>query len=379
MRLNIGSRPALQSIRFLLVSSLVMGLHSAYAAAALDFGYRIDGPVNVRPTLVFNDGQDTYIQPSGNARTNVAGAQPDGPYLRLTGTPDSFTVHAGSITLHVQHAGLAASPTSQTVYNSPVTAYADATFAQQSVATGRAPKIVAATGGQVADKAVAPMLTGTVIKQASSTDTGGSQPPIIGGPIASSSVTATAIPATPASAAISTAPVKKDPPDISYLAKDFGADGIRDGFGGSIQIHFRARPTAEMQLASADGKHLDASWDDSTSVMTIGAARKFVVRDGHSSVVVSRETADTFHYPVDNAAGLEQVFSESGAIYFRVAVGTKKVTVRADGKVLPGQQKGRYYRVSGTGDSFVVEADGFDVTVTRSRSVRFVDREGGTS
>ena len=67
MRLNIGSGTALRGLRFLLVSSLAMGLHTAHAAAGLDFGYRIDGPADLRPTLVFNDGEDTYIQPSANA------------------------------------------------------------------------------------------------------------------------------------------------------------------------------------------------------------------------------------------------------------------------------------------------------------------------
>lgn len=378
MRLNIGSGTALRGVRFLLVSSLVMGLHTAHAAAGLDFGYRIDGPSNLRPTLVFNDGEDTYIQPSGSARTYVAGAQQDGAYLRLTGTPSSFTVRVGSITLHVQHAGLPSGPTSQPSYTPPATSYADASFPQHPVAANGDSRIVAAAGGQVADKAVSPGLIRAADKPASRPEVGSNEPPIIGGPI-NSSVSATSIPAAATSAAVSTSTEKKGATDVSYLAKDFGADGIRNGYGGSIQIHFRARPKADMQFASTDGKHLDASWDDSTNVMTIGAVSKFVVRDGRASVVVSRETADTFDYPIDNAAGLEQVFSESGAIYFRVAEGTKKVVVRADGRVLQGEHKGRYYRVNGAGDSFVVEADGFDVSVTRSHSVRFVDHEGSTS
>jgi hypothetical protein len=379
MRLNIASRTALHRIRFLLVSSLVMGLQTAHAAAALDFGYRIDGPVNVRPTLVFNDGEDTYIQPSGGVRTHVAGAQPDGPYLRLAGTPDSFTVRAGSITLRVQHAGLPSGPTSQAVYSAPVGAHADSTFGEQPVSAGRAPRIGTTAANDIVDKAASPAPGGSAAKPASLAASGGNQPPTVGGPIVSSPVTATTIPETTASAPVAMALVKKDPPAVSYLARDFGADGIREGRGGSIQIHFRARPTAETQFASVDGKRLDSSWDDSTSVMTVAAAPKFIVRNGHTSVTVSREVDETFRYSSDNAAGLEQVFAESGATYFSLADGTKKVTVRADGKVLPGRQKGRYYRVSGAGTSFVVDADGFDVTVTRSRTVRFVDHEGSAS
>ncbi|HDV6369537.1 TPA: hypothetical protein ACK3Q6_007577 [Burkholderia cepacia] len=210
-------------------------------------------------------------------------------------------------------------------------------------------------------------------------DGSGSEQTAVGGPIATDAVAATSIPGVAPGNESPNVGKKSESTDVSYLAKYFGADGIREGFGGAIQIHFRTRPSAELQFASADGKHLDASWDDTANVMTVGAAQKFVVRDGRSSVAVSRQTTDTFNYPADNAAGLEQVFSESGAIYFRVAEGTKKVSVRADGKALRGQQKGRYYRVAGTADSFVVNADGFEVTVTRTRSVRFVDREGGAS
>ncbi|VVE14005.1 MULTISPECIES: hypothetical protein [Pandoraea] len=379
MRPNIGSCTALRSTCVFFVSGLVIGLNTAYAAPALDFGYRIDGPVHVRPTLVFNDGQDTYIQPSGNARTNVAGALSDGPYLRLPGTPESFTVRAGAITLHVQHAGLPSAPTAQAVNNSSPAGRADANSILRAVPGGYATGVTIAAGGNAADRPATPALTSPIVRVSARIDTDGKRPPVVGEPIVSQSVATTAISAAPASGAVPPVVVKEASPNISYLAKDFGADGIRDGSGGSIQIHFRARPTAAMQFASADGKHLGSSWDDSASVMTISAAPKFVVRDGQSSVIVSREIADTFHYPTHNAAGLEEVFSESGAVYLRVAEGTKKVTVRVDGKVVPGKQKGRYYRVSGAGDSFVVDADGFGVTVTRSRSVRFVDHEGSTS
>lgn len=379
MRLNIGSGTALRGLRFLLVSSLAMGLHTAHAAAGLDFGYRIDGPADLRPTLVFNDGEDTYIQPSANARASVPGAYSDGPYLRLSGIPDSFTVRVGSLTLHVQHSRLPSGPTSVPVSASPST-YEEPAMGMHAMQPVHVQPEAMLPVVSNATK-TAPVLTNAVMKPATPNDTSGNVPPIIGGPIAASTVMATAIPAPASSGVVAStaAPAKKDPPDVSYLAKDFGADGIRDGFGGSIQIHFRSQPSADIQFASADGKHLDSSFDASSNVMTVSAAQKFVVRDGHSSVVVSREIADTFHYQVDNAAGLNRVFAEAGATYFEVAEGTKKVTVRADGKVLPGQQKGRYYRVTGTGDTFDVDADGFDVTVTRTRAVRYTDREGSAS
>ncbi|KAF7963344.1 hypothetical protein AWV80_10470 [Cupriavidus sp. UYMU48A] len=66
--------------------------------------------------------------------------------------------------------------------------------------------------------------------------------------------------------------VKRDPTDFSYLAKAFGADGIRDGSSGSIQIRFTARPSAALQFATEDGKRLASSWDERTGVMSIDAS-----------------------------------------------------------------------------------------------------------
>ncbi|KAF7963343.1 hypothetical protein AWV80_10465 [Cupriavidus sp. UYMU48A] len=104
-----------------------------------------------------------------------------------------------------------------------------------------------------------------------------------------------------------------------------------------------------------------------------------MVRDGRSSVVVTRSVAENFHFPSENAAGLDKVFAEEGSTFLRVSEGTKKVTVRVDGKIVKGQQKGRYYRFKDSADTFVVDADGFDVTVTRSRSVHYSDRAGSSS
>lgn len=378
MRVNIGSGIVSRSVRCLLLSGLALGMHTAYAAAALDFGYRIDGPANVRPTLVFNDGENTYIQPSASVRTHVAGATADGPYLRLPGIPDSFVARVGSISLHVQHTGLPSGPTIAPAYGAAQSRYSADSTPIQARLSDAAPRRDVAVIGKPSTTPTEGTSTDAVAKGVGGDATGDVRP-VVGAPIAPPTVAASTLPVSQAMDPAPTATGKQDSSDVSFLAKVFGADGIRDGSSGSIQIRFPVRPSAGIQFATEDGKHLASSWDDRTGVLTIDGSPTFVVRDGRSSVVVKREIADIFNYPIENAAGLQQVFAERGDVYLRVAEGTKKVTVRVDGKMVKSQQRGRYYRVNGTSDTFVVDADGFEVTVTRSRSVRFSDRVGSSS
>ena len=368
MRVNIECGIVSRSVRCLLLSSLAFGVHTAFAAAALDFGYRIDGPANARPTLVFNDGENTYVQPSASVRTSVPGATPDGPYLRLPGIPDSFVARVGSISLHVQHMGLPSGPTSAPASGETQSRRQASSAPRQAMTTDAAPRRDVGANGSSSVKTAGATSRDASTKPEGADTTAGSRPVAAstGRPLRELDSAPPAV-------------VKRDAPDVSYLAKAFGADGIRDGSSGSVQIRFPIRPSAGIQFATEDGKHLASSWDDRTGVMTIDASPTFLVRDGRSSVVVTREVADIFQYPLENAAGLDKVFSERGNTYLRLGEGTKKVTVRVDGKVVKGQQKGRYYRINGTADTFVVDADGFEVTVTRSRSVRFNDRAGSLS
>lgn len=371
MRVNIETGIVSRSMRCLLLSGLALGLQTAHAAAALDFGYRIDGPTNVRPTLVFNDGENTYIQPSASARTQVAGATVDGPYLRLPGLPDSFVARIGSIALHVQHMGLPSGPTSAPAYGPRPGRYQSATAIQQPSVSDAGPRRDLVATGLPVKPAIA--RSADVVNKGAGGDAAGELLPGAANAVAASGKPASGAAGAPA------AIINRDASDVSYLAKAFGADGIREGANGSIQIRFPVRPSGGIQFATENGRRLASSWDDRAGVMTIDPSPTFLVRDGRSSAIVTREVADTFHFPTDNAAGLDQVFSERGNTYLRLGDGTKKVTVRVDGKVVKGQQKGRYYRVNGTGEAFVVDADGFEVTVTRSRSVRFTDRAGSSS
>ncbi|MBP0633132.1 MULTISPECIES: hypothetical protein [unclassified Cupriavidus] len=372
MRVNIESGIVSRSMRCLLLSSLAIGLHTAHAAAALDFGYRIDGPANVRPTLVFNDGENTYIQPSGSARTQVAGATADGPYLRLPGIPESFVARIGSISLQVKHIALPSGPASAPAYGATQSRYQAASPLHQPLAGDAVPRRDLLADGNSSLKPAGATSTDAVTKDASNDG---------GGDLRSGAARSAAVPGRPASreGAAPAASENRDGSDVSYLAKAFGADGIREGANGSIQIRFPVRPSGGIQFVTETGKRLSSSWDDRTGVMTIDPSPTFLVRDGRSSAIVTREVADTFHFPGENAAGLDQVFSERGNTYLRVSDGTKKVTVRVDGRIVKGQQKGRYYRVNGIGDTFVVDADGFEVTVTRSRSIRFSDRAVSSS
>lgn len=89
-----------------LVFAVVLTIGASAAAAAsqgLDFGYAVDGPLSLRPALVFNDGSDTYIQPADGVKTSVHGAVADGPYLRVDGLPESLSISARGESMQVRH------------------------------------------------------------------------------------------------------------------------------------------------------------------------------------------------------------------------------------------------------------------------------------
>lgn len=90
-------------------------LSCALAAAAVpasggnapyDFSYRVTGSTSVRPSLVFNDGQDTYIQPlDPNAPVQVVGAKyaRQGPYIVVFGLPKEFALVSKSLRADIIH------------------------------------------------------------------------------------------------------------------------------------------------------------------------------------------------------------------------------------------------------------------------------------
>lgn len=78
---------------FIAFALLAMTAVSSAATSPLDFSYRTSGVAAVRPSLVFNDGEDTYIQPSG--RTKIVWlkggeAERSGPYVIVKGLPQKI-------------------------------------------------------------------------------------------------------------------------------------------------------------------------------------------------------------------------------------------------------------------------------------------------
>ena len=91
-----------QALNFSAIALTVMALtcHQAQARPTgtdpLEFSYRISGGQKVRPTLVFNDGSDTFIQPhpETDSEITIKGAEYErqGPYLVIRGVVDEFRI-----------------------------------------------------------------------------------------------------------------------------------------------------------------------------------------------------------------------------------------------------------------------------------------------
>lgn len=99
---------------FLRAIAICMTLSSASAIAQqnqpFDFSYSVSGSTALRPSLIFNDGRDIYIQPSNpTAPIRVEGAKSSrqGPYVVIEGLPDSFVlVGAGKDRATVRYQGV---------------------------------------------------------------------------------------------------------------------------------------------------------------------------------------------------------------------------------------------------------------------------------
>nr|WP_312883747.1 hypothetical protein [Paraburkholderia youngii] len=51
-----------------LIALAVLSLPASAASTdPLDFDYQVNGNMTERPALIFNDGNDTYLQPAGRA------------------------------------------------------------------------------------------------------------------------------------------------------------------------------------------------------------------------------------------------------------------------------------------------------------------------
>jgi hypothetical protein len=191
---------------------------------------------------------------------------------------------------------------------------------------------------------------------------------------------ASAAPATPAGGAASMSAAEPVPAGDNVPARDsglaskFGAQAIRDGDDTHIQIRFSQRPAKEIVFQDLEGHSLKPEWNDSSNVVTINRADRFVVSNGTDRVEVARVAGQIYSFEAKNSAGLEAVFDKDGSTYFKFADTVGNVKVSDVGHLGSGEQKGRYYRFNGTADQFIVNADGNILNVTRKHDVRFFDR-----
>lgn len=74
---------------------------NAHAIEPLDLDYKASGNNETRPSLIFNDGINTYIQPKDGQFVSIYNATSEGPYLVVSGTPASIsaTVNGKPITI----------------------------------------------------------------------------------------------------------------------------------------------------------------------------------------------------------------------------------------------------------------------------------------
>jgi hypothetical protein len=163
-------------------------------------------------------------------------------------------------------------------------------------------------------------------------------------------------------------------PAESVLASRLGAVAIRDGDDSHIQIKFAAKPATELKVVDEAGKSLRPRWDDSSNVLTINRAERFVVSNGTDKVDVARVAGTIYEFDQANKATLESVFDKEGSTFFKFADTVGHVTVADIGHFGTGEQKGRYYKFNGTAYQVIVNADGNVVNVLRKHDVRFFDR-----
>lgn len=390
-----------------------------------DFDYTIVGDLAERPALVFNDGTKTYLQPRAGQAITATGGHREGPYVVVDGTPASidYTVNgraasaqwkngntfiggpgtpdglradapagfagfSGRLMLVGTRGALAPVRTISTTL--PVAGMTKALVPQGwSGSAQKEVDLTTQTGFATRDgenwiQALDRLMTQTNLyaevdftkqhirllrdapKSGALNLVGRTDPVANTLPVATETITATAIPPEPA------VPVETG---ASLLASVFGAQAIRDGDDAHIQIRFNAQPPKKLTFRSLDDTNLHPDWDEHTHVVTIDRAASFVVSDGTRRVRVDRQVATVYQFDANNAAHLEAVFDAQGATYFKFAPSVVRVNVTDQGQRSNGAQKGRYYRFNGVSDQFTATADGAAVTVTRRKDVRFTDKE----
>ena len=111
--------PLISPLRVAILSAVVMTAGAAFAQqnAPFDFSYNVMGKASLKPSLIFNDGADTYIQLApGSGPMTTVGAQSSqqGPYLVIKGLPSEFSLRDSKRqTITIQYVGIGTPPSQE--------------------------------------------------------------------------------------------------------------------------------------------------------------------------------------------------------------------------------------------------------------------------
>jgi len=419
-------------IALALTSAVLAFAQNAFAADTdpLDFDYTLDGDMSTRPALVFNDGHNTYFQARAGQVIISDGAQPQGPYLVVAGTPGdiAFSVDGHSASAHWnrlnEFAG-GATPMGALRDDQPagfvgfsnhlilIGSHGDIESLRALTVTmpvgelvktlvpqgwsGSAQKYIDLTGMRTfstaagenwlhaLDHLVSQLgLYATVNFDEKHVRLSAQAPKSDAVNYASGISVANGAAADPIAAiasASSNLSIQANKADqlrsgvqSSLLASVFGAEAIRDGDATHTQIRFGSAQDPKLTVETLDGVSLHPKWDAQAHVLTIDRAPQFVVANASQRVEVARVEGAVYDFPTTNPAHLEAVFDQDGATFFKFAdtvVAAKAMNADHSGT---GEQKGRYYRFNGIATTFIATGDGQAVTVTRRHDVRYFDR-----
>ncbi|AQV99476.1 pilus assembly protein PilL (plasmid) [Cupriavidus necator] len=401
-------------IRSLFLSALVLTA-SAHAVAAdtdpLDFDYQVVARATDRPSLIFNDGLSTYIQPRAGQIVSADGAQQNGPYWVIDGVPDvvrysangrsvvarwkrangftsepanpvgdlpkSLAGFSGRIALIGQHGDLALVRAGRTVM--PLAAMV------KSLApagwTGSAQKDIALTEDVSLHSAAGEnwlQALGRVLEQRglyAEVDFERRHVALRATAPKAFAVDAVRKSYAPIASLIAVdAPASAPPADDGVtLASAFDANAIRDNKAGRIEIRFDRKP-GELLFQDAAGKTLSTVWRDEDKTLSLAIVDRFTVRGGGKAVEVARVPGIHYLFAQKNDAGLSRVFEKDGATYLRFDKSLGNISVFDESRRGSGEHKDRYYKFNGISAHLTVVADGNVVQVDRVPEVRFYER-----
>lgn len=386
-----------------------------------DFDYEVLGTTASRPESIFNDGSQTYIQPRPHQVIVAAGGHAEGPYVVIDGTPDTieFSVDGQSVTAHWNSANsFIGGPGTPAAFRGDQPSRFVG-FSDHLVLLGQRGDIEPVRGiastmtiGALAKALVPQGWSGSAEKDidltsqiAFTTQDGESWLQALDqlmnttGLFASvdfdkrhlrlmrSAPKSVAVAYSPSNNPTVTTPVlagaavptprTEAPASESFqsqLVTVFGAQAIRDSSDDKVQIRFATKPSSDLTFETPEGSSLHPHWDRDTNIVTIDRAHVIVVSDGKNSTEIGRVPGTVYDFDPSNPAHLEAVFDADGATYFKFAPTVISVSVTDGNGQGQGEQKGSFFKFSGTASKFNVTADGASTKVVRRSEVHFYER-----